>query len=88
MSTASLVLSILSVLSTVAGLPCCLGWINWFAVPIASACAVVGLLGIALDRDPATRAARDVNTHLAAVIVGVACVAIGSLRCAAGGGCF
>jgi hypothetical protein len=87
MSTASLVMITLAVLSTAAGLPCCLGCINYVAVPISLATLVVGLVGLGTDKDPVTGQARDLNLHLAAVIVGVLCAAIGTVRCAAGGGC-
>lgn len=87
MSTASLVMITLSVLSTAAGLPCCLGCINWLAVPVSLATLAVGLVGLGTDKDPATGAVRDVKLHLAAVIVGVLCAAIGTVRCGVGGGC-
>jgi hypothetical protein len=86
MSTASLVMIVLSALSTAAGLPCCLGCVNYFAVPLSLATAVVGLVGLATDKDPATGQIRDLKLHLAAVIVGVVCAAVGTVRCCAGGG--
>ena len=86
MSTASFVMIILSALATAAGLPCCLGCLNWLAVPISLATVVVGLIGLATDKDAQTGHGRDVKLHLAAVIVGIVCVAIGTVRCAAGGG--
>ncbi len=87
MSTASLVMITLAVISTAAGLPCCLGCINWLAVPVSLATLAVGLIGLATDKDPQTGIARDLKLHLAAVIVGVLCAAIGTVRCGAGGGC-
>jgi hypothetical protein len=87
MSTASLVMIALAVLTTAAGLPCCLGCVNWIAVPLSVATLAVGLIGLGTDKDPATGRGRDVNLHLAAVIVGVLCAVIGGLRCAMGGGC-
>jgi len=88
MSSSSLVLTTLSVIATALGLPCCLGWINWLAVPISLTCAIVGIVGLATDKDPVTREVRDANVHLAAVITGVVLTALGSLRCLLGGGCF
>lgn len=87
MSTASFVMIILSALSTAAGLPCCLGCLNWFAVPISLSTIVVGLIGLGTDKDVATGRGRDVKLHLAAVIVGVVCAVIGTVRCGIGGGC-
>jgi len=87
MSTASFTMIILAALSTAAGLPCCLGCFNYFAVPISLATTVVGLIGLATDKDPVTGHIRDQKLHVAAVIVGVLCAVIGTIRCAAGGGC-
>ena len=86
MSTASFVMIILSALSTAAGLPCCLGCVNWLAVPISLATLVVGMVGLANDKDPASGRGRDVKLHLLAVIVGVVCAAIGTARCGLGCG--
>lgn len=87
MSNASFAMLLVSVISTVAGLPCCLGWLNWFAVPLALATVVVGFVGLASDKNPTTGVINDSRLHLAAVIVGVLCAVIGALRCVAGGGC-
>lgn len=87
MSNASFAMLLVSVISTIAGLPCCLGWLNWFAVPLALATIVVGLVGLATDKNPITGQINESRLHLAAVIVGVLCAVIATLRCAAGGGC-
>lgn len=87
MSSASLVMIVLSVMTTAAGLPCCLGCVNYFAVPVSLAALVVGLIGLGTDKDATTGRGRNVNLHLAAVIVGVMCAVIGTMRCLAGGGC-
>jgi hypothetical protein len=85
MSTASLVMIVLSVLSTAAGLPCCMGCVNWLAVPVSLATLVVGLVGLATDKRSDGKV-NDPNLHLAAVIVGVLCAVIGAARCTLGGG--
>lgn len=86
MPTASLVMIILSVLSTAAGLPCCFGCVNWVAVPFSLATVAVGLVGLATDKR-ADGKSNDAKLHLAAVIVGVLCAVIGAIRCTMGGGC-
>ena len=86
MSTASLVLFILSAILTLCGLPCCLGCLNWIAVPLSLMTAVVGLVGLITDRDPVTKRSRDVGIHLLALIGGLVLVMIGSFRCCVGGG--
>ncbi len=85
MSIASLVMIALSVLTTAAGLPCCLGCVNWLAVPISLVTLIVGLVGLATDKRPDGKV-NDGSLHLAAVIVGVLCAVIGALRCTMGGG--
>lgn len=85
MSIASLVMIALSVLSTAAGLPCCMGCVNWLAVPLSLLTVVVGLVGLATDKRPDGKV-NDANLHLAAVVVGVLCAVIGALRCTMGGG--
>lgn len=87
MSTASLVMIVLSALTTAAGLPCCLGCVNYLAVPFSLATVLVGLAGLAFDKDPATGATRDLRIHLLAVVLGVFFGAVGFVRCVAGGGC-
>jgi len=87
MSNASFAMIVLCMLSTAAGLPCCCGCLNWLAVPLSLATIVVGLIGLATDKDPATGRVRELRLHLAAVIIGIVCAAIGTARCGAGGGC-
>lgn len=87
MSTASLVMIVLSALTTAAGLPCCLGCVNYLAVPLSLATALVGFAGLAFDKEPSTGLTRDVKLHLAAVVLGVLFAVIGAVRCMAGGGC-
>jgi hypothetical protein len=86
LSTASLVLFVLSALLTFAGLPCCLGCLNWFAVPLSMVTVFVGFVGLLADRDPHTRAMRSVGVHLLAMVGGAALVLVGALRCALGCG--
>jgi len=85
MSTASFVMTLLSVLTTAAGLPCCLGCVNLFAVPVSCVTVIVGLVGLATDKKPDGKV-NDVKTHLLAVIVGILCAVIGGLRCGLTGG--
>ncbi len=86
LSTASLVLFVLSALLTFAGLPCCLGCLNWFAVPLSMLTVLVGFVGLLLDREPHTRAMRSVGVHLLAIVGGLALILVGTLRCALGCG--
>lgn len=87
MSTASLVLIVLSALSTAAGLPCCLGCLNWLAVPLSLATALTGIAGLATDRDPTTGRSANRQVHLLAIVLGLLFAAVGAARCALGGGC-
>ena len=85
MSNASLVLIAASVGLTFMGLPCCLGWLNWFAIPASFACIVIGAVGLASDKDDEGHA-RDSQIHLTAVIVGAAMAVIGAMRCCSAAG--
>lgn len=86
MPTSSFVMIVLSVMTTAAGLPCCLGCVNLIAVPISLLTVVVGLIGLAKTSRPEGKS-NDANLHLVAVIVGVLCAVIGAVRCTLGGGC-
>jgi hypothetical protein len=85
-STASLVLLIVSSVLTLFGLPCCLGWLNWFAVPISFATAMVGFAGLLTDRDPVTGQVRSAGIHIMALVGGWVLVVAGALRCLLGAG--
>lgn len=87
MSTASLVLFMISCVLTFFGMPCCLGWLNWIAVPISLATALVGFAGILTDRDPASGRTRSLGIHMLALLGGWSLVVIGAIRCVLGGGC-
>lgn len=86
MSTASLVLLLVSGFLTVCGLPCCLGCLQWFAVPLSLVTALIGLVGVLTDKDPITKQPRGLPIHLAALIGGIVLVVVGSIRCCVGGG--
>lgn len=85
MSAASALLVMLSASLTLLGLVPCLGWTNWVGVPLSFCCALVGLIGLATDRDREGRA-QAVGMHLAALLVGATAAGIGALRCMLGGG--
>lgn len=87
MAAASALLLMLSASLTLLGLIPCLGWTNWFGVPLSACCALVGLIGLATDRDRDGRA-QSVGLHLAAVLVGASAAGIGLLRGLLGGGVF
>jgi len=88
MSTASFVLIVLSTLATAAAFPCCLGWLNWIAVPLSLATALVGAVGLAADREPASGRPAHTQVHVLAIVLGLLLTAVGAARCAFGGGCF
>ncbi|MCC6408511.1 MAG: hypothetical protein IT453_15215 [Planctomycetes bacterium] len=85
LSTASLVLFVLSGLLTLAGFPCCLGCLNWIAAPLCMATALVGFVGLMFDRDPQTRESRSTPVHLMALVGGLVLLSISVGRCLAGG---
>ena len=64
----------------------CLGWINWFAVPLSVTTVVLAIAGLATDKDPDTGLNRAQNLFLIALIVGGLLVGLGVARCLLGGG--
>jgi hypothetical protein len=86
MAVSSLTLLMLSGFLTLFGLVPCLGWLNWFAIPLSFVTVVIGVVGLATDRDPQTGAARGRGAHLLAVVLGILLVCVGSLRWMLGAG--
>ena len=86
MSVSSLTLLILSGFLTLFGLVPCLGWLNWLAIPMSFVTVVVGVVGLASDRDPQTGAARGRPAHLLAVVLGLVLGAVATLRWLLGAG--
>lgn len=73
------------VATLVAILPC-LGVLNLVAVPLSIGAALLGTLGLLIDRDPATDQVREPNAYLAALLGGIVLALLGILRCFLGGG--
>lgn len=74
----------LSGFMTFVGLVPCFGWVNWTAVPMSMLTIMVGLIGLATDRDETTRRPRGVAMHAAAIAVGAMLVVVGAVRCLVG----
>lgn len=85
MSVSSLTLLFFSAFLTLFGLIPCLGWLNWIALPLCLVTVVVGVMGLASDKDPSTGQARGRNAHLAAVIFGLILASVSFLRWVLGG---
>ena len=86
MGSSSMLLMVLAGMTTGVGLVPCLGWMNWFAVPLSLACATVGVVGLVQDRENAGGPQRNVTLHTTALVVGVVLASVGSLRFLVGGG--
>lgn len=84
MGAVSLVLLFFSGFFVSVGLIPCLGWVNWTAIPLAALTAVVGLVGLASDRDPDTLRMRGVAAHVAALAIGSFLTLVAIVRCALG----
>jgi hypothetical protein len=63
----------------------CFGILQWIAVPVSAATFVIGVIGLATDRDEQGRS-QGLPMHLAAVVGGAVLVTIGVVRCVLGGG--
>jgi hypothetical protein len=83
-ATASLAFLMLSGFMTFVGLVPCFGWVNWTAVPMSMLTIMVGLIGLATDRDEVTRQPRGIPTHAAAIAIGMMLVVVGAVRCLVG----
>lgn len=64
----------------------CLGCFNWLAVPFCLAPFVLGIVGLVIDKDPATGRSVNTNVYLACILVAVVLGGIGAFRCFWGGG--
>lgn len=86
MKVATMVLLTLGILLTLAGLVPCLGWLNWFGVPICSATAIMGIIGLATDKDPVTGVNESQALYVCALVFGLVLGVVGAIRCSAGAG--
>ena len=83
---AAIILLALGSALTLVGMFPCLGLVNWLAVPLNAALAIVGIVGVtAGPRDPSGRP-YNMELHIAAIILGVLLAAASTVRCLAGGG--
>lgn len=82
----AIILLVLGPLGVGAGIIPCLGWVNWMAVPICAATAVVGIVGLTRKEKKADGTTPDGGLYLAAIIVGSIFIVVGTIRCLLGGG--
>jgi hypothetical protein len=80
----SIVLMCFSAFFVFIGLIPCLGWVNWFAIPLSALCVTAGLVGLFTDREPETNRMRGVLAHALAVGFGGLLVLVAVIRCAIG----
>jgi hypothetical protein len=85
MGIASLTLVALSACFTLFALIPCVGWLNFIAVPMCFVTSVVGIVGLASDKDPASGEPRGRSAHLMAVIFGLILGCVAFVRWVLGG---
>lgn len=68
-----------------AGLMPCLGWVNWFGVPLNLVTALVGLIALLSGPKHADGSTAYQGVYIAALVVGGIGLIGGTLRCMAGG---
>ena len=83
---ASLILMILGGSLFAMGLFPCMGWLNWFGVPVNVATAVVGIMGLVSGAKNPDGSTAYQGYYVAALIVGGIGFIGGALRCIAGAG--
>ncbi len=86
MKTAALVLLILGAALCILGLFPCLGWINWFGVPLNGGGAVIGIVGLTSGPKDVQGQAQDSGIYIAAIVVGSIGLIVGTIRCILGAG--
>ncbi len=74
----------LAVITGFVGFFPCVGWLNWFAVPLAGISALLGVIGLFSDRD----GEETQGTYFAALVAGTVMGGIFAFRCFLGGGLF
>ena len=62
----------------------CVGWLNWFPVPLAGISALLGVIGLFSDRE----GEETQGTYFAALVAGTVMGGIFAFRCFLGGGLF
>jgi hypothetical protein len=82
MQVISLAWGILALVGMVVGFIPCFGWLNWFNIPFAFVGLIVGIIA------QATAKSGDRNNSLAAIILCVLAILLGSKRLVAGWGIF
>ncbi|MDH5491618.1 MAG: hypothetical protein OEY14_06675 [Myxococcales bacterium] len=83
---ASIILLSIGAAGFVLGLIPCLGWVNWFSIPMNVGAIIAGILGLVSGPKDISGRAMHQGLHLAALIVGVVGAIGGFLRCILGGG--
>lgn len=85
MGITSLIISIFALLGMLAGLFPCLGWTNWFVIPVAFISLILGIIGAVKD-EPNPSGSAGKNMSLTAIIISGIVILIGSIRLVLGGG--
>jgi hypothetical protein len=85
---ASLVLAAVGGVLFVSSLFPCMGWVNWFAVPINAAAALIGILGLVSGPKRPDGTLAYQGAYIAALVVGAIGMIGGALRCFSGLGIF
>ena len=74
----------LAIITGLVGFFPCVGWLNWFAVPLAGISALLGVIGLFSDRE----GEETQGTYFAALVAGTVMGGIFAFRCFLGGGLF
>jgi hypothetical protein len=83
--TAALVTLIISAVLIFIGLIPCAGILNWGAVPFCIVPAIIGVIGLATDKDEETGTNPNMTLYILSIVVPLGLALVGTIRCAMGG---
>lgn len=81
LSTVGQTLSTVALCLMCVGLIPCLGWLNWFTIPIGGISAVISLIALLTDQNSSSR-----NSAVIGLVMGVVAAGVGTFRLLIGGG--
>ena len=86
MKIGAIVTLILAFVSVIIALFPCAGWLNWVAVPFCAVPVIIGIIGLAVDKDPETKKNPNMVLYILTIVIPFGLGIMGIVRCIIGGG--